>query len=101
MKKYCFAYQNVLGGFYGTPFFVDHSKEEFVGLFTQSLYSADLKTLSSLKEDDLYYLGYFDNVTGSFVSEVEFVAHLSELVTEIIAKKSQVEKEEKVDEIGC
>lgn len=32
MKKFCYAYFNKLGDFFGVPFYVDH-KEEFPAIF--------------------------------------------------------------------
>lgn len=86
MMKYCFAYFNKLGDFYGSPFFVDH-KEEFVKILGQSLYGAKKEDLEALKEDDLYYLGSFDNEKGELVPEKEFITSMSGMVSEILVKK--------------
>lgn len=87
MKKYIYCYFNTLGGFYGQPFFADHIPEEFVKIYNQSLFSADKETLESLKEDDLYYLGNFDNESGVIDSKIEFLCHLTDTANTIIAKK--------------
>lgn len=87
MKKYCFAYYNKLGTFYGQPFFVDHNKEEFPKVLHQNLFGAKKEDLESLKEDDLVYLGEFDNETGKFVSDNEVVAVMSSEVADILVKK--------------
>lgn len=84
--KYCFAYFNKLGDFYGQPFFVDH-KDEFVKILHQSLYAAKQDDLETLKEDDLYFIGSFNNETGDFKPEKEFVCSMSGMVSEILVKK--------------
>lgn len=91
MKKYCFAYFNKLGDFYGQPFFTDH-KEEFVKILNQSLYAAKQEELESLKEDDLYFIGTFDNETGEFVAEKSFVCSMSGTCSEVLTKKYGVEE---------
>lgn len=86
MMKYCFAYFNKLGDFYGQPFFVDH-KDEFVKILGQTLYAAKKDDLEALKEDDLYFIGSFNNETGDFKPEKEFITSMSGMVTGILAKK--------------
>lgn len=86
MKKYCYAYFNKLGDFYGQPFFVDH-KDEFVKILGQTLYSAKKDELEALQEDDLYFIGSFDNETGEFKFEKEFVTSMSGMVAAVLSKK--------------
>lgn len=95
MKKYCYAYFNKLGAFYGVPFFVDH-KEGFEQILNQSLFSAEKDVLERLKEEELYYLGEFDNVTAEFKYEKEFVCSMSSMVSDVIAKKFGKEGEQDV-----
>lgn len=97
MDKYIYAYFNTLGGFFGKPFVEDLPSEEFIHGFYQGLYGADLATLNSIKEDDLYLIGKFNNVTGDIVSCKECIAHLCDIATTIISKKfpSEVIKDEK------
>lgn len=86
MKKYCYAYFNKLGDFYGQPFFVDH-KEEFVAILRQNLFAAKKDELEALKEDDLYFIGEFDNVTGTFEAKKDFITSMSGLCSEVLVKK--------------
>ena len=91
MIKYCYAYYNKLGNFYGMPFFVDH-KEEFPSILRQSLYAAKKEQLEELQEEELYLIGSFNNETGEFKAEKEFVTALSGMVSEILAKKFRGEE---------
>lgn len=84
--KYIFAYFNKLGDFFGQPFVVDH-KDEFPKILGQSLYAAKKEDLESLKEDDLYYLGSFNNESGELLPSKEFVTSMSGMVSEILVKK--------------
>lgn len=86
MIKHCFAYFNKLGGFYGDPFYV-REKDEFDAVLRQSLFVADKQTLEHLKEEELYYLGTFDNESGEIVSSKEFYCVLEPIVSEIIVKR--------------
>lgn len=86
MMKYAFAYFNKLGGFFGVPFFVDH-KEEFPKALRQSLFAAKKEQLEELSEEEIYYIGSFDNETGIFIPAKDFVTSLSGVVAEVIAKK--------------
>lgn len=92
MIKYCFAYFNKLGGFYGNPFFTEH-KEEFVKSLHQALYSAKKEELESLTEDELYYIGSFDNESGVFTPQKEFVSDMSGLCSEVLMKKFGVKSD--------
>ena len=91
MIKHCFAYFNKLGDFYGQPFFTDH-KDDFVKALNQALYAAKEEELESLKEDDLYYIGAFDNESGEFKPEKSFVCSMSGTVSEILTKKFGVDE---------
>lgn len=91
MIKFCFAYFNKLGDFYGQPFFVE-SKEGFTGSLRQALFAAKQDDLESLKEDDLYFIGEFNNETGEFKPSKEFVTSMSGMVTEVLLKKYGVEE---------
>lgn len=91
MIKYCFAYFNKLGDFYGMPFFVDQ-KEEFVKSLHQALYAAKEDELESLKEDELHYIGSFDNESGIFTPSKEFMCEMSGLCSEILVKKFGVKE---------
>lgn len=95
MIKHVFAYFNKLGGFYGDPFYV-REKEEFDAVLRQSLFAADRETLEHLKEEELYYLGTFDNESAEVKPEKEFYCVLAPLCEEIIAKRF-AKKEEKED----
>lgn len=86
MIKHCFAYFNKLGDFYGQPFFTDQ-KDEFVASLRQLLFAAKEEDLETLKEDDLYYIGSFDNVSGEFKPAKEFIASMSGVSCEILSKK--------------
>lgn len=92
MIKYCFAYFNKLGGFHGNPFFTDLKKEEFVKSLHQALYSAKKEELESLTEDELHFIGSFDNESGVFTSEKEFVCDMSVVCSEILVKKFGVKE---------
>ena len=86
MIKYCFAYFNKLGDFYGQPFFIDQ-KDEFVKSLSQILYAAKKEELESLKEDDLFLIGDFDNETGVFTPCKEFKMSMSGISSEVLLKK--------------
>ena len=96
MIKYCFAYFNKLGDFFGQPFFTDH-KDEFPAILKQNLFAAEKETLESLKEDDLYYLGSFDNVTGEIKAEKTFIASMSGDVAEVLLKKYGVKEDGRIE----
>ena len=96
MIKYCFAYFNKLGDFFGQPFFADH-KEEFVKVLHQSLYAGKQEELESLKEDDLYFIGSFDNETGEFKAEKTFMCSMSGAVSEVLLKKFGVKEDGRVE----
>lgn len=96
MRLNIFAYYNVLGGFFGQPQFVVGDKEQHVEMFKQSLYRADVKTLRSLLEDDLYFLGVFDNESGVIESSKEFVMHCSDIASSIL----NVKKDEDESDVG-
>lgn len=88
MKKYCYAYFNKLGDFFGTPFFVENEKKgDFVKLLGQVLFSSKQDELEALKEDDLYFIGTFDNETGVFEPSKEFVTSMSGMAAAILNKK--------------
>lgn len=87
MIKHIYAYFNTLGGFYGKPFIEDLAPEDFVGAFTQSLYGAPKEVLESIKEDDLFYLGSFDNIKGVIIPNNENLIHLSEIAGKILLTK--------------
>lgn len=91
MIKHCFAYFNKLGDFFGTPFFTDQ-KDEFVKSLNQALYAAKKEDLESLKSDDLFYIGLFDNESGVFSPEKTFVCSMSGLCSEVLLKKYGVEE---------
>lgn len=87
MIKHLYAYYNNLGGFFGSPFAVDNDAKQYLEIFNMSLYSQDRKTLESLCEDDLYYVGTFDTNTGIVESSKEFLIHVDVLAKAVIAKK--------------
>lgn len=86
MIKYCFAYFNRFGDFYDQPFFTDN-KEEFVKILGQVLYGAKKEELEFLKEKDLFFIGSFNNETGEFKAEKNFVTSMSGMVSTILVKK--------------
>lgn len=86
MKKYLFAYYNKLGGFFGFPFAVDH-KESFKDVYRQSCYGAEKKSLESMKEEEIFYLGEFDNESGVITPEKEFYLSCDSIVSEVLAKR--------------
>lgn len=92
MIKYCFAYFNKLGDFYGQPFFTD-AKEQFVKSLHQVLYGVKQDDLESLKEDDLYFIGSFDNESGEFTPVKEFICSMSGLCSEVLVKKYGVKED--------
>lgn len=85
LNVYCFF--NNFGGFFGKPFLEVIEPDKYVEQFKQSLFGASVEVLESLKEDDLYFLGTFDNVTGELESNKEFLIHLSEHVGTLLSKK--------------
>lgn len=92
MIKYCFAYFNKLGDFFGQPFFTD-TKDEFVKSLYQGLYGLKQEDLETLNVDDLYYIGSFDNVSGAFTPAKEFACSMSGLCSEVLVKKYGVKED--------
>lgn len=90
MKLNVYCYYNTLGGFFGKPFLEVIAPEDFVAQLTQSMYGAKEDVLESLKEDDLYCLGVFDNVTGELVSSKEFLVHVGEIANKVLLTRKAV-----------
>lgn len=86
MMKYCFAYFNKLGDFYGVPFFVDH-KDGIQEILHQSMFAYKKEDLDGLKELDLYFVGDFDNCTGILTGKKDFVCSMSGMAEEVLLKK--------------
>lgn len=62
-------------------------KKSFLLFLRQSLYSAEKEALEHLKEEELYYLGSFDNVSGEFEVCKDFVVSLSGMVEEVLSRR--------------
>lgn len=92
MMTYVFAYRNKLGGFYGKLFQSTLTSEVFIQQFQQEIFNASDEMLDSMSEDELYYLGTFDNLSGVFVSCNEYLLDCSALVKQAkVLKKAQEE----------
>lgn len=94
MIKQVYCYYNRVGGFYSTPFYLDHDIDKISGFLKYTLFYSDKANLESLQEDDLFYLGTFDTDTASFVGTHEFVMHIGDIATAIIEKKFKKEDDE-------
>lgn len=84
MKLFVYAYYNQLGGFFGQPFVDKNEPGDMAQELKQALICLkDDKTLDHLKEEDLFKLGVYDNITGDIIYEKEFVCHCSDIVVSV------------------
>lgn len=86
-KVYIYGFMNVLGGFFTRTFTEIYTKEQYVNIVSNGLFSAPREQLESYKEIDLYLLGEIDNVSGEVTPCKEFLMHISEVASEVISKR--------------
>lgn len=94
MKMYLYSYFNTEGSFHGPIFTLGSKREDIEKDYVQGLVSMSTDALRSLCKDDLYYMGCFDNITGELVPVKEFVLHVSDIASSLIAKRELEEKED-------
>lgn len=87
MKKYLYAYFNVLTCIFAPVQTSDIKPEDYPDHFKEALTSVEPKYLKTFLEDDLYYLGSYDSVTGEIFPAKEFVLHCGDLATLILEKR--------------
>lgn len=78
-----YAYRNSIGNFYSSPFFCGDGPEVTGEKFSHMLFAADEKQLDSLIDDELYYIGEFDDHTGLVTPVNEFVVNMGALVRQV------------------
>lgn len=97
MNKYIYCYFNKVLGFYSTPFALDAEPDKEKDIFIRDLSVLSDTDLDTLKEDDLYFLGVFNDEMGEFdVSCRQFVLPVSRLVYQIKAGRKALEDENEV-----
>lgn len=92
MIKYIYAFKNKLGGFYNSPFIENTKPEDYPEAFKQSLFCGPVENFERLKENEIYFLGSFDNITGVITACCNFVLDCGPVV-ELVKNLKEVKNE--------
>lgn len=89
MIKYIYCYRSRVASLYNKPFTMDFNPDDIKDLLFESYASFNIDELQTLMEDDLYYIGSFDNKTGLIVPANKFILDVSTLARQLIALKKE------------
>lgn len=88
MTHYLYAFRNKVGLFYSKLWSTGENESVMMESFERNITCAPEAQLDSLIEDDLYFLGTYDDNTGVIVSDVRFLMDASVIVKQVKALRA-------------
>ena len=98
MIKYVYSYRSRVAALYGKPFTLELSPDDIQDYLFESYAAFGIDELKTLLEDDLYFVGAFDNKTGVLTPANKFILDVSTLARQLIALKKENHPESTEDE---
>lgn len=92
MIRYVFSYQFRREGFFNPPIVRPTPPEIFVGDLKRSIsVNKDIDQVQQFEGLDLYLIGYFDDVSGTFKNEKKFLLNMDEIIS-VVLKRLELTK---------
>lgn len=93
MTRYVYCYKNRISSTFLKPWTCEVSPKDIVEVVKVDFSNADETVLKGLEEDDLYFIGTFDTVSGTVCSAPEFILDAGELCKTILTLRKENPKD--------